>query len=81
MLQQERLDGSVAVYKPNDSIYITISTQIDFDSIASLECEVGDVTITQINLREESKFILITIYLHQRVLFNDLVMFSTSWLL
>jgi hypothetical protein len=42
---------------------------------------VGDIIVIQVNLPDEFKFILAPVYVHQRVTYNDLAMFLTSWLL
>lgn len=43
--------------------------------------DVENIVVVQICLTDESTFMLVPIWLHQRVPCNDFVMFLTSWLL
>jgi exonuclease III len=81
----KRHTGGVAVYKRNDFAYATMPVHTELTASYQTKLRamshVGDIIVTQVSLPDESKFILATVYVHQRVTYNDLAVFLTSWLL
>jgi hypothetical protein len=79
----ERRTRGVAVYKRNAFTYAAMPLHIELTASYQTKLRamshVGDVIVTQVNLPDESKFTLAAVYVHQRITYNDLAMFLTSW--